>query len=81
MTQAMPNDMHWAHATWDEMPKMIAAARDSAILPIGGTDHGHSDTDRGCEISPVGHRARSAFERIVSMAPLTFRHTRGIKKL
>jgi creatinine amidohydrolase len=41
MTQAKPQDMHWAHATWDEMPKMIAAARDSAILPIGATEqHG-----------------------------------------
>ena len=41
MTQAMPNDMNWAHATWDEMPKMIAAAHDSAILPIGATEqHG-----------------------------------------
>jgi creatinine amidohydrolase len=37
----MTQDMNWAHATWDEMPGLIKAAHDSAILPIGATEqHG-----------------------------------------
>jgi creatinine amidohydrolase len=33
--------MQWSHTTWDEMPAKLAAAKQSAILPIGATEqHG-----------------------------------------
>lgn len=33
--------MHWAEQTWDELPACLAAAQNSAILPVGATEqHG-----------------------------------------
>ena len=33
--------MNWLERTWDELPADLAAARESAILPVGATEqHG-----------------------------------------